>query len=609
MRKTCLSIGVCAIVSSIAFGSSDSVKSLDFEEISVPEIEVAKNIQATSSSVKVDGKSQKLSYSTIMSTGDYNNGEIFGLVKDYQDKPVKFKDGSLYVCNGTNDGVGSGLDYTSFHNINGKIYMVSQFECQVGALYKVELEQDKRTGKLTPKPNSMEFISQKGEFGGFTHCAGQNTPWSSHLSSEEYEPDARLMQKSADPKTGLTGNKKFDEVAKYWGGDAKRMSPYYYGWTPEVTIDSNGKASYAKHYAMGRMSHEVSYVMPDKKTVYMSDDGTNVGVYMFIADKEGDLSSGTIYAAKWKQTSSKGAGEADLSWINLGHATNEEIRKLIDPDSDVNTNDAIKFSDIFDSVEPNGNVCPSGFTSINASAGRECLKVKSGMEKAASRLETRRYSALKGATTELRKEEGIAFDENSKKLFIAMSAIEKGMEDNRKKGKENTKYDIGGNNDIRVGYNKCGAIYALDVSSVSAKDTDGKVIDSAYVVNNMKSILEGEPKKYDKNSKYANNSCSVDKISNPDNITFLKGTNLLAIGEDTGKHENNMIWTYNVKTGDLTRIGATPVGAEVTATDWTTDLKNGFGYFTYVTQHPDKSTTYKGESTIGYIGAFKGLNK
>ena len=47
-----------------------------------------------------------------------------------------------------------------------------------------------------------------------------------------------------------------------------------------------------QHYAMGRKSNEMGVVMPDQRTVYMSDDGTNTAQYKFIADQKADLSSG-----------------------------------------------------------------------------------------------------------------------------------------------------------------------------------------------------------------------------------------------------------------------------------------------------------------------------
>lgn len=575
---------------------------VNFTEIATPTTQEAKNTQQVSSIVSVNGVEQSISYNTIIRTGDTNNNEIFGQVKDYTDTPITFAiDNSPYICNGTNSGVGSGLDYTSFLNKDGKLYMVSQFECQIGAMYMAELNQDKTTGALTLKDNSLKFISQKDEFGGFVHCAGQRTPWESHLGSEEYETNAKLVEENADV-SGITGDKYYDETAKYWGGDAKKLSPYYYGWTPEVKITDAGEADYTKHYSMGRFSHELAYVMPDNKTVYMSDDGTNVGLFMFVADVAKDLSAGTLYAAKWNQTSQDGvgAGEADLTWVNLGHANDKQVRAYLDADKDVNTNDALKFSDLFDSVDGAGGTCATGYTSINSSAGHECLKVKDGMELAASRLETRRYAAIKGATTEFRKEEGITFDKNSGKLYVSMSEVRKGMEND-------SSNDLGGNNDIRVAQNKCGAVYALDVSTSMAKDTLGSIISSKYVVKNMNAIIEGTPTTYATDSIYANNKCDVNGISNPDNISFLENSDILTIGEDTSSHENNVVWAYNVKTKELKRTFTTPLEAESTSTFWYSDLKDGFGYMSIVTQHPGADTTDNAQTALGYIGAFKNL--
>jgi secreted PhoX family phosphatase len=51
---------------------------------------------------------------------------------------------------------------------------------------------------------------------------------------------------------------------------------------------------------------------------------------------------------------------------------------------------------------------------------------KAGMEKIASRLEARRYAAMMGATTEFRKEEGITFDPDTKRIYVAMSEVNSG---------------------------------------------------------------------------------------------------------------------------------------------------------------------------------------
>lgn len=559
------------------------IESISFDEIETAEADSEKAKLLNTKKVTINGKEQSIDFTPLMATGHQDNGEIFGLIKDQNDQDIKFEDGSNYICNGTNGAQGSGLDFSSILQKNGTLYMVNQFECNVGAMYMFELAQDVKTGALSPKKDTLKFISQKSEFGGFVHCAGQATPWNSHLGSEEYESDARAVEADADAN-GITGNAYYDETAKFFGGDATKLNPYFYGWTPEVKIKSDGTPEYTKHYSMGRFSHELAYVMPDNKTVYMSDDGTNVGLFMFVADKAEDLSAGTLYAAKVAQNHTQNGGDFSLSWINLGHATDAEVR------SSVAT--MPKFSNFFDAVDANeDNSCPTGFTSINTSAYHECLKLKEGVdEKVLSRVETRRYAAFKGATTEFRKEEGITFDPVNNKLYVAMSAIERGMEDNKKAREANDKYDRGGNNDIKVEYNYCGAVYELDV----VKDA---TIKSDYVANSMRGILTGTMIEEDANG----NKCDLDGISNPDNVTMLPGTNILTIGEDTSKHENNIIWAYDLSSGNLTRIMSTPIGAETTSPFWYTNV-NGWGYMTAVTQHPDTDSDDKGQSSIGVLG-------
>lgn len=50
------------------------------------------------------------------------------------------------------------------------------------------------------------------------------------------------------------------------------------------------------------MAIELPYVMPDKKTVYITDDGDNTMLGMYVASEAGDLSCGSLYAAKFIQT-------------------------------------------------------------------------------------------------------------------------------------------------------------------------------------------------------------------------------------------------------------------------------------------------------------------
>ena len=179
------------------------------------------------------------------------------------------------------------------------------------------LDQDKATGKLNlVKYHNVDTSSVNGLW---ITCGASLSPWNTHLSSEEYEPDAFAASNAqlAAFSTALYGN-------------PTTANPYHYGHLPEVTVQPDGTGTIVKHYGMGRISHELVAVLPDERTVLMGDDATNGGAFMFIADKARDLSSGTLYVGKWNQTSGTGPGAATLSWIKLGKTTSADIRKLVD---------------------------------------------------------------------------------------------------------------------------------------------------------------------------------------------------------------------------------------------------------------------------------------
>ncbi len=171
-----------------------------------------------------------------------------------------------------------------------------------------------------------------------------------------------------------------------------------------------------------------------QKTAYVGDDGDDVIRAMFVADKPGDLGAGTLYAAKWVQQSGDDFGKADLQWIRLGHATEAEIKALIDKGT--------KFSDIFEVADAKDvQADPAKYQGFKPTfiypgtgggkAKLEYLRVKPGMEQAAAFLETRRYAATLGATTEFTKMEGQAHNAADKKLYTVISYVRDGMIDGK----------------------------------------------------------------------------------------------------------------------------------------------------------------------------------
>ena len=543
---------------------------IKFESIAAPVTNYEKRLIQVGQAKVVDGDSETpldVAYHILARSGDKFGDVAFGQLVDKEGQPLFGEDGARKISDAN--------EHTSLLTVGDKIFSVSQMESRPGAMFLMELDQNKENGELTVK--NMSQIDQSGVDGGWVHCAASVTPWMTHLASEEYEPNA------ANPASASSMN-------EYMGLD-DNTNPYFYGWNIEIKVNEDASTELAKHYAMGRMAFELSYVMPDQKTAYMSDDGTNVGFFMFLADTAGDLSAGTLYAAKWQQTSAANGGEADISWVNLGHATDAEISAYVHGN---NEQAAIGFADIFD-------VDSVGCTTVATNGATECLSVKAGMEKAASRLETRRYAALLGATTELRKEEGITFDPDRNKLYVAISEVAKGMSD--------TKGDI----QLAEG-NSCGAVYQMNIAADAVNDTAGAAIDSAMVVNDWSVLVAGRPVS-DSDPQApgyeANNTCHIDGIASPDNVTYMSGHNQLIIGEDTGDgHQNDAIWAYDLDAGNLVRIQTTPYGSETTSPYWYPNI-NGWAYLMSVVQHPygesdeDKDTgTGEARAYTGYVGPF-----
>ena len=294
-RHLCTGLAVSMLMSvsapAIAGGS------LSFSGIKAPETDKEKRSVNVTDSVTINGKKYPVSYRVIMRSGDRpdSSSEPFGQLYDKKGNKLINTDGSAYIS--------SDNDFSSLlTGRDGKLYMVPHFEPVPAAMYITELTQ-KSDGTLLPKHTRHIDFSKVD--GGWVHCAGSVTPWGTHLGSEEYEPNA----KAVDSATGRFNDEYDNKMALYFGLDPKGdgagyfsgLNVYNYGWQTEIAVKNFNSVSVAKHYSMGRVAHELGYVMPDRKTVYISDDGTNVGMFRFVADKAGDLSSGELFAAKWHQ--------------------------------------------------------------------------------------------------------------------------------------------------------------------------------------------------------------------------------------------------------------------------------------------------------------------
>jgi hypothetical protein len=216
---------------------------------------------------------------------------------------------------------------------------------------------------------------------------------------------------------------------------------------------------------------------------------------------------------------------------------------------------------MFEFEQPNVSApyCPDGFTSIHTNA-QECLKVKAGMELIASRLETRRYAAMLGATVEWNKMEGISIDIENNRLYLGISSVSNGMKNDPNGA------DKGGSEQINVPGNGCGCVYSIEM-------------DSNYTATSMQAAVCGSP-----SNTTPLNSCDINSIASPDNIWYDNKYRLLFIAEDTSGHQNDVMWQFEPVSGELIRTLTSPYGAEITSTEF-----HHFGecdIFESVFQHP-----------------------
>ncbi len=552
----------------------------------------------SSASVSVTGadgaaRSLPLAYHVLYHSGDVVGGWPAGQIVNREGKPLMLTSYDESAHEGQGPFYAKGPDSNSLiEQRNGKqsaYYLVTHFEYDTDApatgaaparvnLYGklpmainvATLKQDPASGAL--QAVSLKNVDMKSVDGLWTPCAGEKTPWNTHLGSEEYEPDARNFERvpleAMNAYLGTSGKLTRD------GG----ANPYAYGFITEVRVDSRGAGHIVKHYSMGRFSHELGTVMPDRRTVYLSDDGRDVMMGMYVADRAGDLSSGTLYAAKWNQTDGSNGGKANLQWIRLGHATDAEVRSMI--------RSKLRFSEIFDFVTAEGyQQNPqrfAGYRPVFVYGGTggvtrlEYLKLKPGMEKTAAFLETRRYAAYLGATTEFSKMEGLTSNPADRQLYFAVSYAEGGMPT----GKNGERPQ----NDISLsdpdGALACGVVYASSLQP-QARDMLGKPINSRWVAGATRALLTGRPNPVAD----SHDKCDPERIGNPDNIKYSPQMRTLFIGEDSGNHLNNMLWAYNTVSGQLTRLATAPIGAE-----WTglapVVTADGYAYLMANVQHP-----------------------
>lgn len=494
-------------------------------------------------------------------TGD---GQPFGTVVDRLGRPL---DVYGQPTNRSPDG-------NALLEAHGHTWLLTHHESSPAAISLTRLRAD-AGGTLTPL---WSRLIDPGDAAPFNQlCAAERTPWNTMLGGEEYETDAALLLDGRVPAQvpGKADGRDYFDESRYpelvrWAADGPPPSPYRNGFMQETqVVDADGRTRSVKHFAMGRFSHELGRVMPDRRTVYMSDDYSYGMLAMFVADRADDLSAGHLYAARWRQD--QGA-TATLEWIDLGHATNQQVAQALDAGTPLQA--------MIERQPLTGDGCPTGFTPNRApQAVDECLRAVPGGELAASRLETRRYAALAGATTELHKEEGLAVDARGRRLFVAFTRVQGGMLADDPPWPER--------DHVRLPQNDCGVVYAFDLAE-GVRDSAGQPIDSAWVASAGAPAAAGVP---------GPDGCATTAFKEPDNLAFVPQAGALLIAEDTDRAPN-MLWA--LQDGALLPLFAAPDDrdplAEVSGLGWAPDVA-GAGWITLSLQHNGQD-----DAVVGVLG-------
>lgn len=369
-------------------------------------------------------------------------------------------------------------------------FLFTSWETRPGAVSRLEIHREGELWRVDSAMN-VDFSAVQGLWGP---CFGSLSPWGTPLVSEELYVDNSAHWYPPRPPW-LGGVQRLAQMLGYY------PNPYRYGYIVEIVEPKSLQPIPVKQFALGRFSHENAVVMPDYRTVYLSDDGDGGVLFKFEADLAGDLSSGVLSAARFVQDKARPASSSEtgfsIQWIRLAHGTASTIASWIAQ---------------YDGANKAGADRPGYITDAQ-------IQVWARGEAADDRaafLESRKAALARGASAELNKAEGLGIHLSAaakgevRSLFLAVSRVDAKMSDDK--------------GAIRLPKNICGVVYRLP-------------LDSAYQISRMEPVVAGKPLG-------ALRGCDANAIAGPDNLLVMPDGRLL-IGEDSEYHDTNMLWVFD----------------------------------------------------------------
>lgn len=414
----------------------------------------------------------------------------------------------------------------------GKGYLFTNWEMYPGGMSRMALEKDNQGSWTVTDAMMLDFDGVKGTA---ANCFGSVTPWNTPLTSEEWIVNSKV-DTTTHPDWNNPAVMNTDIIGYMWQLTAPDApNPYRYGYIAEVQNPTSNEPMVVKHYALGRFEHENATVMPDGKTVYLSQDDTGGVLFKFVADTPEDLSAGTLYGAKLTQDVGQNDPATtgfDVAWVELGHGDNTMIEAWIADFDGIGTDQYVEGESNYMTmadVEAWANGAATYPTVANGGG-----KVTAGepMDNRAVFLESRQAARLKGATAEWRKLEGISI--NTKRAQEAIEGVNtidgEGVRDAYVylaiADLDNTLIDNEGDIQLSSRVKDCGGVYRAKLEEgYNISRIEPLVMGSTY-----RSSLSGAAR------------CDVDQLSQPDNVIVMDDGRII-IGED-GFQENNTLWLY-----------------------------------------------------------------
>jgi len=455
-------------------------------------------------------------------------------------------------------------------------YLFTNVETSPGDVVRTPLYRDDQGKIQADADNAINLVNQQNfrDLGGTrVNCYGDHTPWNTPVSSEEDYSHPRVMAEAtvsdvdeADSGVGLRGAAAFwnrpnpseipgalddifgdggwypqgawalggiETLAYTLGVDpvdqeigSNTIEPlgegypnkYRYGKQVEITEPTAEEPTPVKHHVFGRAAWECPAFMPDRRTVYQASDGTNKGLYKFVAeepipeyDDRMDV-RGTLYAATVTNDAMGNPAETvlEIDWLPLGTASNREVEAWIaeydgltqvdylETHAETNWEDDLEaaLAEADEAVAMAGNQDYIPDAEVLEWAEQYERDGPDGVDEALRRvpfLETRAAAKEVGATIEFRKAEGIDVRDGARPgdfCYFGISELNSGMTDE--------------NGDLQVSRVDGGLVYraelepdydvsTLEPAVVGADATDGPGVSADAILNidNVKVLRDG----------------------------------------------------------------------------------------------------------------------